>query len=90
MPMVERRVLKVFNLVGQFPPAAHKFQVSFFYIPGFRFLRSDLAFHRFYPEQFRSRGHERQRATFRLVLPALSKDEARRTSPSCRDYCGAN
>ena len=52
MPVVERRVLRVFSLVGQFPPAAHKFQVSFFYIRVFRFPRSDLVFHRFYLEQF--------------------------------------
>jgi hypothetical protein len=67
--VVERRVLKVFNFVSQFPPAAHKFQVSFFYIPVVRFPRSDLAFDRFYPEEFWSRGHECQRATLQRVLP---------------------
>jgi hypothetical protein len=47
-------VLKVFDFVGQFTPASHEFQVSFLYTRFLHFLSGDLAFHRFYSEQFRS------------------------------------
>ena len=54
---IQRPVLEPFNLIRKFAPAEHEFQISLFDFQIFSSPRCNGAFHRPYPEPFRSRGH---------------------------------
>src|SRR5215472_7531312 len=64
---VKPGVFEALDLVRQFAPVPHEFQIS---VSGFRvlcFLRCDVAFHRLYPKPFRSRRHQNQPGATRAV-----------------------
>jgi len=64
---IEPCMFEAFDLVRQFAPVPHQFQISFSGLRVFFFLRCEVALQRLDPEPFRPRGHENQREEIRPV-----------------------